>query len=134
MSASTPEEIPDTTISDRTRSVETVSSAYPTSQEEQALEDAVRTTLVNTEADGPVSPEEIAALQGVAKRHGHGPLTLDPIAIELVEAMIQVNYGHLQRPREVWQETATRVAKLLCDAPEARARLENLWRRLVESS
>jgi len=119
---------------DMTRFSETVSSDLPTSQEVQALEDAVRTTLVNSEADGPVSPEEIAALQGVAKRHGHVPLTLDPVAIELVEALINVNYGHLQQHTEVWQKTAKKIATLLCDAPEAHARLENLWHRLVESS
>jgi len=105
-----------------------------TSQEGRALEEAVHRTLANTESGGPVTREEITALQAVAARHGDVPLTLDPIAIELVEAIINVNYGHLRRPREVWQRTAAKIARLLCDSPEARARLENLWRRLVEST
>jgi len=134
MPASMPEETPDDETPDMARPAETVSSGLPTFQEVQALEDAVRTTLVNSEADGPVSPEEIAALQAVAKRHGHVPLTLDPVAIELVEAIVLVNYGHLQRHSEVWQKTAKKIATLLCDAPESHARLENLWHKLVESS
>ena len=120
--------------SDMAKSAEEIPADVSAAQEIQALEDAVRVTLSNTEADGLVTPEEIAALQGVARRHGRVPLILDPVAIELVEAIINVNYGHLQRPREVWQATATKVAKVLFDAPEAHARLENLWCRLVEST
>ncbi len=103
-------------------------------QEFEALEAAVRATLSNSEAEGEVTAEEIAALQSVAKRHGNVSLTFEPIAIELVEAIISVNYGHLQRSDEVWKGAANKVAQLLFDAPEAHARLENLWHRLVEST
>ena len=58
------------------------------SLEARALKDAVHTTLANTEAGGSVTHEEIAALQEVARRNGSVPLTFDPLAIELVEAII----------------------------------------------
>jgi hypothetical protein len=101
--------------------------------DEGALDAVVRATLESDEADVRVTPEEISALSDVARRHGPGPLTFEPAAVELVEAIIQVNYGQLRRPPEVWHATAVKIATLLFDSPTARARLENLWNRLIES-
>jgi hypothetical protein len=58
---------------------------------------------------------------------------LDPIAIDMVEAIILVNYGQLRRPPELWRSIARQIAATLMDAPSARARLVNLWARLLES-
>ena len=98
-----------------------------------ALDQVVRTTVESIEAEEQVTAEELAALGAVAGRLGDQPLTLDPVAIALVEAMIMVNYGHLKRAPEVWAGTAHKIATLLFDSPASRARLDNLWRRLLEA-
>jgi hypothetical protein len=98
-----------------------------------ALDAALRATLNAVEGDERITPEELAALGEVARRFGAAALSYDPIAIELVHAIIQVNYGHLRRPPEMWRSTAAKIATLLYDSPTARARLENLWSRLIES-
>ena len=99
-----------------------------------ALDAVLRATLESAESDERVTSEEVDALRDVARRHGPGPLTLDPVAIDLVQAIIVVNYGALRRPPEVWQATAAKIATLLFDSPTTRARLENLWARLLESN
>lgn len=101
--------------------------------DKRAFDAVLRATLDSDAADQRVTAEEVAALADVARRHGAAPFVNDPIAVDLVEAIIQANYGHLRRPPEIWRSTAVRIAAVLCDSPAARARLENLWARLLES-
>jgi hypothetical protein len=98
-----------------------------------ALDVVLRATLESAETDERVTREEVDALREVARRRSPGPLVFDPVAIELVEAIIVVNYGQLRRPPEVWRATAVKIATLLFESPTTRARLENLWARLIES-
>ena len=102
--------------------------------EAQALDAVVRATLDSAEADQRVTPEEIAALQTVARRLGDVPLSYEPVAVSMIEAIVQVNYGQLGREPQVWQSAARKIARLLFDSPSARQRLEALWRQLVEST
>ena len=103
------------------------------SPDEGALEAAVRTTLESAPGDARATAEEIAALREVAVRFGPCPLNFEPIAIELVAAIINVNYGGLYRTPDVWRAIALKIASALYESPAARSRLENLWRRLHES-
>jgi hypothetical protein len=98
-----------------------------------ALDAVLRATLDAAELDERVTSEEVEALRAVAARFGDVPLSYDPIAIELVLAIMQVNYGHLRRKADVWRSTAVKIATLLFDSPTGRVRLENLWSRLIES-
>jgi hypothetical protein len=100
----------------------------------RAFDAVLRATLDSDAADQRVTAEEVAALGEVARRHGNVPLAYDPIAVDLVEAIIQVNYGHMKRPPEIWRSTAVRIAAVLFESPAARARLENLWARLLETN
>jgi predicted metal-dependent hydrolase len=102
-------------------------------REEGALEAAVKATLEAADVAERVTAEEIDALQAIARRYGPVPLTLAPIAIDLVAAIINVNYGGLNRAPEVWQTMATKIATVLYESPAAQQRLENLWRQLLES-
>src|SRR5262245_58299420 len=112
---------------------ETTESADAGAVDAGALDAVLRATLDAAELDERVTSEEVEALRAVAARHGDAPLSYDPIAIELVLAIMQVNYGHLKRSPDVWRSTAVKIATLLFDSPTGRARLENLWSRLVES-
>jgi hypothetical protein len=105
----------------------------PAASHEQAALDAVLRATADTDADERVTAAEVEALRDVARRHGPVALTLEPIAVELVEAIILINYGHLRRPPEVWRATASRIASLLFESPVPRARLENLWARLLDT-
>jgi hypothetical protein len=101
--------------------------------DESALDAAVRATLESADGDQQITAEEIGALREVARRLGATPLSLDPVAVELVEAIINVNYGQLHRSPEVWHAVAVRIATVLYESPAARTRLENLWLQLIES-
>jgi hypothetical protein len=101
--------------------------------DDDALDAVMRATTVSGDGDQQVTNEEIEALRAVARRLGPAPFTFDPMAVDLVDAIIQVNYGRLGRPPEVWRSTAVKIAAVLCDSPTTRARLENLWNRLLES-
>jgi hypothetical protein len=102
-------------------------------READVLDQIVRATIVSAESQPPITSEEMAALKAVASRWGDVALTLDPIAVELVEAIILANYGQLNRSPEQWRAASTRIAKHLVDSPATNARLNNLWRRLIES-
>jgi hypothetical protein len=106
--------------------------ADPAAVDAGALDAVLRATLESGIGEERVTGEEVAALRAVARRHG-GALAFDPAAIELVEAIILVNYGHLKRPPEVWRAVAVKIATLLFETPTSRARLENLWARLLEA-
>jgi hypothetical protein len=99
-----------------------------------AIDAVVRTTLELADGGEKASLEEVAALREVASRYGPADLVLDPVAIELVAGIIKVNYGALNRQPEFWQAVAEKIAAVLFESPAAKARLENLWRRLGESN
>jgi hypothetical protein len=104
----------------------------PSTVDAGALDAVLRATLESGEGDERVTADEVEALRAVARGRG-GPLVFDPVAVELVEAIILVNYGHLKRPPEVWRAVAVKIATLLFESPTSRARLENLWARLLET-
>lgn len=101
--------------------------------DETALRAAVSASLAAGEGPELATVAEIEQLLEVVRRRGTGPLVLEPIATELVAAIVSVNYQGLNRSPEFWRIIAAKIAAVLYEAPAARARLENLWRRLVES-
>jgi hypothetical protein len=117
---------------DRSAAPETYAES-PLAVDAGALDAVLRATLESGEGDDRVTADEVEALRAVARGRGDGPLVFDPVAVELVEAIILVNYGHLKRPPEVWRAVAVKIATLLFESPTSRARLENLWSRLLES-
>jgi hypothetical protein len=100
--------------------------------DEAALDAAVRATIAAFNADDRALVQEQAALQAVVHRLGPRPFDLDQVAVGLVEAMVNVNYGHLHRTAEFWQAIAAKIASVLVESPTSRTRLENLWRQLIE--
>jgi hypothetical protein len=98
----------------------------------QALEAAVRAAIDAGESLTDISPAELEALRQVVRRWRDEPLVLEPVAVAIVAAIIEVQYRHLSRPPEFWHAASTWIAAVLFETPSARARLEILWRRLVE--
>jgi len=100
--------------------------------ESGVLDDVVRATIASAETDDRLTSQELAALKEVARRWGDAPFSLEPIAVELVQAIVMTNYGQL-RAQQDWPSMTARIARNLYESPAANARLNNLWRRLVES-
>jgi hypothetical protein len=111
-----------------------IDSSSDAVKDSSAFEAVVRTTLEFADGGEKVSAEEFAALGEIARRYGPGELVWNPVAIEMVSAIIKVNYGALNRQPEFWQAVAEKIAAVLFESPAAKARLENLWDRLVESN
>jgi hypothetical protein len=89
-------------------------------------------TLLERAADR-IEASASAAARAVGRKHAGSPLVLDPVLIELVEALL---LDQFQRafPRENWRVVATEVAQRLFDDPGSQARLQQFWQRLPVSS
>lgn len=81
----------------------------------------------------PLRADELAAVRAVADKHRGQPLSLDPIAIGLVRALvIQWFAPHATDARTLkgWHTIADRIAASLYDDPVGRDRLNTTWERL----
>lgn len=74
-----------------------------------------------------------AGALAIGRKYAGSRLVLDPILIELVEAML---LDQFQRafPREDWHAVAKEVAQRLFDDPGSQPRLHEFWRKLSLSS
>ncbi|RIK73122.1 MAG: hypothetical protein DCC67_18305 [Planctomycetota bacterium] len=104
----------------------------PPTPDEAALGAAVKAALESGDAGERVLVEEMEALREVASRHGASRQVSEAIAVDLVAAILTVNYRGLKRPPDFWKSMAAKIAAVLLESPSAQARLENLWRRLIE--
>jgi hypothetical protein len=73
----------------------------------------------------------LPALREVAQRHPDQPLSIDPVATELVVCALAQFWAH-DKPgaREFWRVIAMPVAESLLANEVARTRLESLWAEL----
>jgi hypothetical protein len=100
--------------------------------------DVLREIVAETSAR-LAKPEEIdpalrAALVEVARRFAGQPMTLDPAATALLEAVLRLQFPALaQRPALLTQTARTVASSLLAD-PAARLRVEHLWGTLAEDA
>jgi len=60
-------------------------------------------------------------------------LTLEPVAVDLVQALLQVRFASLVREAEFRLAAATRIATTLWDDPPSHDRLQVFWNRLSEA-
>jgi len=91
--------------------------------------------LEETLSNGAVShlePVELRALAAVAKRYPGTSLTVDPIAVELVESILKTRFRGLDVSDMFWREVSQRIATTLYEAPDTQERLERLWSQLSE--
>ena len=114
--------------SDRPLRVDAEAPSAPSQTGEQAwFERVLEETERLLSAQDALEPRQIEALKEVARRHPGERLALDPIAVELVLAILSVQFGALALPEPVWQEAASQIAQALLEDPVARPRLEALW-------
>ncbi len=103
----------------------------PKNSIDKALLDRV---LQETMAAVSVGPQELSALLDVARKYHGQPLTLEPVAVELVEAILRFRLPALQLSDPQRREMLTQIAELLLEDPPSAERLRRLWDRLKEAT
>ena len=97
------------------------------------MERVLQETLSATARGQPLDAAEMAALLDVARRHAGAALSLEPVAVDLVQALLQVRFASLVTEAEFRLAAATRIATTLWDDPPSHDRLEVFWNRLSEA-
>ena len=96
------------------------------------LEKVLRETEELLCTDWPPDSREKAALREVARRHRGRPLSLDPVAVDLVQAVVGTRFAARPNSAGFWREMAMHVAQTILDDPLAHDRLDALWSRMGE--
>ncbi len=76
------------------------------------------------------SSELVGRIIKLARRHQGQELALDPVVIELVQIVLAQPFQDFGLTPEAWQRMTTEIATTLYEDPQARSRLEGLWKRL----
>ena len=93
----------------------------------------LRQTLEHSDSGTPLDDADREALAQVAGHHCGEPLTLDPVTVELVEAVLNVHFQGLADAPEFWHHVSVQVAETLLGDPVMQRRLEELWRNLCRA-
>jgi hypothetical protein len=83
---------------------------------------------------GFVEASDVQPLLDVARSLASVPFVLEPVAIELIHAVLQVQFQKAGLQAEQVRAMARQIATTLCDDPTSRSRLESLWNALVENT
>jgi hypothetical protein len=86
-----------------------------------------------TEGEGgcaSLNAAEREALLAVARRYQGQPLTVQPVASALVEAVLSPHLSRDPRMAEFWQVAYLYIAQTQMDDPHAHELLERFWSRL----
>ncbi len=113
-------------------------SARPQSRSDQPhgralFESVLRQTLQDSSPGADLDDAEKADLTKVVQRHRAEPFALEPIAVELVYAVLRGHFQQNSSSSEFWRGVAAQVAQSLFDDPVAHDRLEAFWRRLCSA-
>lgn len=95
------------------------------------LEDVLAETL--STSNQPIDPAELQSLQQVARRYPDQPISLEPIGVELVMAILQLRFPGARDSDTAWQRMSSTIAESMLDVPEIQRRLEKFWTKLSES-
>ena len=101
--------------------------------ERELLEKVLRETLRDHSPDA-MDPADLDALRQVAQHYRGQPLVLEPITVELVEAVLGVQFPDRPQASPSWKAMSESIAQSLFDDPASRQRLEGIWTRLAEIS
>jgi len=96
------------------------------------LESVLRCTIAYYEGDGQLTAEERHDIQDVVRRYRGGALRLEPVARELVEAVLRVEFRGRPGWTALWPGIAVQIAEALWEDPVSRGRLETLWGHLAK--
>jgi len=113
-------------------------SASPPPEEKSAdgglLEQVLQETLFGSGEGGSLDEPLMASLVEVARRHQGRPLSLDPVLVDLVQAIVRINLSHLAGKDADWQGMSRQIAATLWEDQPSQERLERFWTRLSEAA
>ncbi len=99
-------------------------------------QDLLQSVLEQTDAasrgDDALDPQQRLALDGVVRRYRGQPFSLDPIATEMVRAMLTTEFRDRPEWADAWEAVSGHVAQTLWEDQVSRDRLDALWLRLSE--
>ena len=98
------------------------------------LKEVLSQTVAGITSTRELSPKVFAALLEVAKRYPGEPLSLDPIAVELVGACLAVQMPAIAAREALSRRMYAWIASSLLEDPAAQQRLTELWARLGEAA
>jgi hypothetical protein len=98
--------------------------------EPRLLEKVLVETSEVLRSEEPLEDGDKESLSEVARRHRDQPLTLDPVATELVSAILRNHLRGLPGLGPMIPAMSACIARSLMDDPIAHARLGALWTRL----
>jgi hypothetical protein len=96
------------------------------------LEKVLEQTLVNLRAGETVPQSDMDALNAVVARHRGKPFVLEPVAVDMVAAVLGDQFRPLAGSPETWQGMIRQIAETLYEDPASRDRLGQLWIELCE--
>ncbi len=110
------------------------SNSGNSSEVEPSLLDAiVQQTAAALDEQSLAQTCDLPRLRDIAQRHGSDALTLDPILIELIAAILETHLPLLARSSTLRAKVARSVSQTLFDNPVCRGRLELLWSQLLDN-
>ncbi|MEX2120140.1 MAG: hypothetical protein WD847_11145 [Pirellulales bacterium] len=96
------------------------------------LEKVVEQTLLSLGGSEPPAPEDVAALREVVSRHSGRRFGLDPVAVEMVEAVLRDQLEQL-RTHQSRRAMVVEIATTLYEDQDSHDRLLALWNKLSEA-
>lgn len=103
----------------------------PAPQAAALLESVLHATLTICASDEPLDPSDVQRLRDVARRHAGCGTMSEPIAIELVRAVLEGHFLSADDAQGVGPAVAIQIARSLLDDPASKARLQRFWDRLT---
>lgn len=97
------------------------------------LERILREALLKSN-DVDLLAAEQRAMESLVARHGAQELTLEPIAIDLVAALLGAAFRVRIEQSPLCMEMSKTIARSLWGDPIVRDRMDGLWRRLTEQA
>lgn len=81
---------------------------------------------------GEMTPEELEALQAIARQHGTAAVDMAEITEQLVASLLASRFPDLAQP-EAHRLMSQRIAASLCGDPTSMQRLKTFWNQLRQS-
>lgn len=106
--------------------------AVPAKADPALLERVLQQTATAADAARVTSNAEILRLRAVANRRKELPLTLEPVVVEMVQAVLGNEFAGIENDPVRFRAMTVEIARALMDDPAAQQRLEAMWTKLRE--
>ncbi len=99
--------------------------------DQKFLEDLLQRTLLTPGPAGEATAADLDALREVERRHRGEPFSLEPICVEMAEAILRSYFNPSGKSEEPWRLLSPQIARSLYQNPAAQERLRAVWQQLA---